>query len=484
MLGPRSFCFLNVRGELTQAADWAPEGDRLWSYNLHYFDDLNSVAAANRRTWHEALIRQWISENRPGEGPGWEPYCLSLRIANWCRYSWSGGILDPHAVQSLAVQARALQRQLEFHILGNHLWANAKALIMAGLFFEGAEAEGWLETGERVLTAQLAEQILADGGHFERSPMYHHILAEDLLELIEAGRLFPGSLSAELEERLRCCGETMLAWARDMSPPDGELAFFNDSAMGIAPSLLVLQRHGRRLGIGHDPKAPHLKHLPQSGYVRAQGPDAVLLVDVGEIGPDYLPAHAHADTLSCEFSLHGVRVLVNTGISTYTAGARRLFERGSAAHNTVVVDSQNSSEVWSSFRVARRARPFGVEAVSDGGGQVIRGSHDGYRRLRGRVIHHRTWRLSERALVVEDRLDGRPRTAEAFWRLHPSVTARQLRDGSVECRCGQRRFRIVAQGGSISLEPGYWARGLGRTEPTSTLRVAFDGAQLVTQIDW
>jgi hypothetical protein len=33
----------------------------------------------------------------------------------------------------------------------------------------------------------------------------------------------------------------------------------------------------------------------------------VLILDVAPVGPDYLPGHAHADTLSFELSLFGQR---------------------------------------------------------------------------------------------------------------------------------------------------------------------------------
>ena len=35
-----------------------------------------------------------------------------------------------------------------------------------------------------MLERELDEQILADGGHFERSPMYHSMILEDCLDLL------------------------------------------------------------------------------------------------------------------------------------------------------------------------------------------------------------------------------------------------------------------------------------------------------------
>jgi hypothetical protein len=39
------------------------------------------------------------------------------------------------------MQVRFLRKRLEVHLLGNHLFANAKALVFAGLYFSGDEAE-------------------------------------------------------------------------------------------------------------------------------------------------------------------------------------------------------------------------------------------------------------------------------------------------------------------------------------------------------
>src|SRR5690606_31907456 len=109
---------------------------------------------------------------------GWEPYPLSLRIVNWIKWAMSGSTLSPTMEQSLAIQVRWLTGRLEYHLLGNHLFANAKALVMAGLFFKGPEADAWLAKGLSILEREVPQQLLPDGGHFERSTMYHALALE------------------------------------------------------------------------------------------------------------------------------------------------------------------------------------------------------------------------------------------------------------------------------------------------------------------
>ena len=488
LLGPATFCFLNETHTLAGAGHEAaggrdpwndPARDKLWLYNLHYFDDLNAAGREERQPWHLALLQRWVNENPPGYGNGWEPYPTSLRIVNWIKWSLTfaaerGGVavaLPPACLQSLAVQARWLSRRLEHHLLGNHLFANAKALVYAGAFFVGPEADRWRTLGLRLLARELDEQILPDGGHFERSPMYHAILLEDVLDLINLAGAYPGLFDmtgtgardrtvararADAKARTdavahwRATANAMLRWLAAMTYPDGEISFFNDAAMGIAPPLVELVAYAARLGIAAEvaPASPCC-WLRDSGYVRLAAGPAVALLDVAPIGPDYLPGHAHADTLSFELSLFGQRVIVNGGTSRYGSGPERLAERGTAAHSTVQIDGADSSEVWGGFRVARRARPLDV-AVSvpdssvrataepqaarpDRGDQAAHGAssrrqgcrvsaaHDGYRRLPGRPVHRRSWCLTGEGLVVSDVLEGDYVEAVARFHLHPAV---------------------------------------------------------------
>ena len=236
----------------------------------------------------------------------------------------------------------------------------------------------------------------------------------DLLDLLQLARVYPGLFTDEDVAAWREIVLRMHRWLRVMTHPDGGISFFNDAAFDIAPALAALTEYAAALGVGCD-RAPlaDIEALADSGYVRLQIGPAVMIADVGEIGPDHLPSHAHADTLSFELSLRGQRVLVNGGTSTYEVTAERLLQRGTAAHNTVVVDGVDSSEVWSSFRVARRARPLAVTWGRDGDALWLSAGHEGYRRLPGKVIHRRRWRLDPKGLAVEDELEGQYKSAEA-----------------------------------------------------------------------
>ena len=470
MTGPLAFRFLGEERSIT-AQGWHPDGaSHLWRYNLHYFDDLNAADSATRIPWHAQAIDAWIDANPPGTAIAWDPYPTSLRIVNWIKWAHAGNRLPRVACESLARELDWLSQDFEFHLGGNHLLANAKALVFGGVFFEGRFADRWRVRGLEILEDELPRQILPDGGHFELSPMYHAIALEDVLDLVNLARVHPDlSLPrAPLEE----AALRMLRWLEAMCHPDREIAFFNDAAFGIAPQPDQLRRYAQEL-LGPLESRTATCHLRESGYVRIEQPGCVLIADVARVGPDELPGHAHADTLSFELSLFGERLIVNGGTSVYGQGDQRLRERGTRAHNTVEIDSANSSEVWSGFRVARRARPFDVVMREDGVDTVLSAAHDGYRRLPGSPIHRRTWRVGPSRLVVEDFVEGRFGNAIARFHLNPEVRCEldgSGGSGTLATPAG-RTIRWTAQGREVRLAASWYAPRFGQRLATRCIEL-------------
>jgi uncharacterized heparinase superfamily protein len=490
MLAPDEFCFLNEIHKLIPG-DWDnPQLEKLWRYNLHYFDYLNAGDSQECTNWHRVLLHQWIRENPATLGTGWEPYPTSLRIVNWIKWALNGNSLSQECLSSLAVQIRWLSRRLEYHILGNHLFSNAKALVYGGAFFSGPEADRWLTCGMKILTREIPEQILSDGGHFERSTMYHALALEDMLDLVNLSRCHPAPFLS-WREFVRSWEEVvtrMGKWLLLMLHPDGEISFFNDATMGIAAPPADILAYGRRLGIYvKRPEQGSLYILKESGYFRVESNDGVFLIDIAPVGPDYLPGHAHADSLCFEGSVFGRRVFVNSGTSCYGGSLERLRQRATPAHNTVVIDSQNSSEVWGSFRVARRAYPRLHEIIDDRDRLEIDASHDGYQRLSGHNIHHRKWTFTTGRMVVTDRIDGRFSRAEARLHIHPDirVDTRNLDRGQIELTLPQKeKIELFVRGGKVRMESTSWHPGFGISIPNQCLVVTFTQAEMTISIDW
>lgn len=486
------FHFLNEFHELNFPLDWNnPKIEKLWLYNLHYFDALNAQDSEKQGDWHRSLMARWVKDNPPGYGNGWEPYPSSLRIVNWIKWGLAGNYLEKTWVESLAIQVRYLGKRLEWHLLGNHLFANMKALVFAGVFFEGKEADGWLAKGLKVIDREIDEQILADGGHFERSPMYHSIIFEDLMDLLNLFATYPHSLPVcwrSFPGRVQVAAVKMRDWLSRMIHPDEEIALFNDAAFGIAPSPTELQAYAVRLGLedGHLHQKAVAQHMAESGYVRCERGGAVLIVDVGEIGPDYLPGHAHADTLGFEMSLYGLRVFVDSGTSCYGSSEERLRQRSTRAHNTVEIDGQDSSEVWGGFRVARRARPKSIRITEEDDLIRICGAHDGYRRLPGRPLHCREWCLIADTLMITDMIEGGFNRAVARYHVHPDVTIEVNGDGREGHFSLPNGYQVVwrINGGKAGVTASTYHPQFGVSIQNQCLEVEIERARVEFTITW
>lgn len=475
LTGPSRLRFLNLEMDAADASAWNnPDIDKLWLYNLHYFEDLNAKGAEARGDWHRELLARWVAENPPGTGVGWDPYPMSLRMVNWIKWSLSGNELGADLLYSLAIQARYLRKRIEYWLLGNHLLANGKALLIAGYFFEGSEADEWRRTGERILGEELRKQILPDGGHFERSPLYHSIILEDLLDCVNVMNAF-GDTGRPLRAKLVARAEAMLGFLRDILHPDGEIPFFNDAAIGIALPPRDLLAYAEKLDLRTpDPDPGRVVRKERFGLWVFRGKESAMIIDAGPIGPDYLTGHAHCDTLSYEMSIGSQRFIVNSGTYTYSGPDRHLF-RATAAHNTVRIDGEEQHEIWASFRVARRGYPRRVEVRIDELGDAVRfsGAHTGYQRLRGRPVHHRTVARSGGTWRIEDTIDGAGvHKAESFIHLHPDVVITKTEAGSIQCRYAG--FNVAIQSTEdevLGVEDGYYSPEFGKKQANKTLLI-------------
>jgi uncharacterized heparinase superfamily protein len=448
-----AFTFLNRTERLGWPPRWNDPGlPLLWIYNLHYFEFLDALEYDDGR----ALILDWIARHPLARGnPGWEPYPTSLRLFAWC--AWLFGrerertASDPEFVAavwpSIWLQAEWLASHFETHLRANHLLENAAALAFCGACFAGP-GDAWLAQGAACLDREIPEQLLADGLHFERSPMYHARVVHVLESLAATG-------AAELTRRVAGPLERARSALARLCHPDGEIALLNDAAFGIAP-------HPADLLAGSAPVGAFA--LRDAGYYGARASGHYLVCDAAPIGPDYQPGHAHGDLLSFELSLRGQRVVVDAGVHGYDGDPLRAWCRSTTAHNTVEIDAADQCEFWSTFRVARRARPHDVAFVPRSDGFDLSAWHDGYERLDGRPRHARAFRwYDEGVLLVRDRVTAsRPVAAIARLHLHPACAIEDVAGLSARIRHPGGAFTVVFDGGgALSVEASTWCPGFG-----------------------
>ncbi len=501
IIAGREFTFLNQTVAGNGSIPWNDRRHaKLWLYHLNYFDFLNVGFALPE---DEAMLRaaleialDWCAHNTQGTEVGWETYALSVRIVNWLKFLvrhrrsleslGQGGRINT-LLASLGVQVATLERRLEKDLRGNHLLKNIKALLFAGALLETPRSTRWWAKGEKLLEDELDEQILPDGGHCERSPMYHAQAFADLAEI----RL----LCVGTEKKLACSRllaqkiQLMADFLQGILHPDGEIPLFNDSVLGGArlPAQLLT------LAEGPDPQSARRESkvtvFPGTGYgvLRSLESRSTLIFDCGPLGPDYQPGHGHCDVLSYELSLHGQRVVVDPGVSTYEPGPMRFYERSTAAHNTVRIDGEEQAEIWASFRVGRRPRVGQIRGGCSGGFDYVSGEHEAYRRLG--VIHARTILLqAPDTWIVADLLrGGGVHFVESFLHFHPRVRVETVAE-HVETSAGlplrrwtvefaDRSYWLATYGdGQFELVNSWHSEQFGNRQLSKALRWAWKGA--------
>lgn len=391
-----TFTFINISHFFNnQLINWnTKDHGMLWAYNLNYMDFINQSNIKSETALD--LIYSFIGQ-LPINKIGIDPYPTSLRGINWIKFISKYNISSNQIDSSLYAQYYILYKSIEYHLMGNHLLENGFSLLFGSFYFNDIKL---YKKGAKILSEQLPEQILKDGAHFELSPMYHQIILERLLDTIN---LFKNNSRFHdqnvLLQLMTDKASKMLGWLDSITLKNGEIPLFNDSALDIAPTTKQLAEYAKRLEIDKN----HLSNsLKDSGYRKYYNENYECIIDVGKIGPNYQPGHAHADTFSFVLNIGNTPFIIDPGISTYNPCEDRFKERSTLFHNTVTVSNLNSSDVWSSFRVGKKAN---VKILEDNGA-VIRATHNGYNKVLG-IAHNREWHFSLSSIKIIDKLEGR-----------------------------------------------------------------------------
>ena len=453
-----SFRYLNQQVVFNKEINWNySTNGKLWTYNLNYFVHLSNPRINDDLKM--ATMRDYFSK-RHIIADGMEPYPISLRNINWIKFCYSSGVREfDNFIYS---QASLLSRSFEYHLMGNHLLENAFSLLFAAYYFEDLT---FYTLASRVIREQIKEQILSDGAHFERSPMYHLIILHRTLDTIH---LIKQSVwKNDLLESLEKVAAAMLSWILKVSFSNGRMPMVNDSSPGIAPNVEDLSRYAAQMDI-----LPSTTPLGESGYRMMKMDSYECLVDCGDVGPDYIPGHAHSDTFSFELFVKGQPLIVDTGVSTYENNATRRFERSTPAHNTVQVAGMDQSEVWGAFRVAKRAQVIELEERID----YFRSIHDGYER-KLRLRHQREFEFESNQIIIRDTLIGAESpSAKAFFHFPPNISPLLSAN-----KCLLDSATIVSLNGSARLSSYTKAEGFNKRSEAWVLVIEFTG-QLETRI--
>lgn len=421
------FRFLNQERRLVEI-DWSAQYvSALWTYHLHYLDYAVELARAWRETADRRFLGRyveiwsdWLDAAARGAARI-EPYPTSVRCLNALRSLW---LVEEELPAEFAARLRGatheqlawLANHLERHLRANHLQKNLASLALGSLAFASPEASRWARQREE-LWSEFREQVLPDGGHFERSPMYHAAALDDFLRSLALCRAVGVGVPADVPHRL----EAMTRALQWLGRRDGSLHLLNDAVDGQRPGRNAVVELARSVLGQSFPEPAGAFALADTGYYGHVDPEGRhrFVIDAGPPGPDYQPGHAHCDMLSFELDVHGRRVVVDSGVHGYDGDPYREYVRSTRAHNTVAVDGREQHEMWATFRVARRGEVIEAQgSAASNRRYAFRGACRPYHDRR--LVHGRRVELEDGRLTVTDRVERASGRPVASWlHLHP-----------------------------------------------------------------
>lgn len=526
--------------------DVAGDAKFVWELNRHHHWVVLGRAFrwTGDRRYAEELARQldsWIDQCPFGVGLNWRsPLELAIRLINW---TWASELIRPSGCLNGARGARlltAVHQQIReiarnysrFSSANNHRIGEAAGVFLAASYFADLEgAAQWRAVSRRILLEELDRQVHRDGVHGELATGYHLFVMQFFLLAGLAGRNagddFPAEYWSRLERMfdyisalaaggsaLPMFGDADDGYVLDLGAQPGKIAewlpvgaalFGRADFKAAAPQFSetaywLLGDEGRArfdgLNVPAAPEELSSRAFPDAGYYLLQhgkrdAHDRIsLMFDCGALGFGAIAAHGHADALSFTLRIAGTDVLVDPGTYDYfTYGPWRDYFRSTRAHNTIVIDDADQSQMVGPFLWGARARARCVHWEPSREVSSVSGEHDGYTRLPGAVTHRRTITLDGPAgrITVRDELrGGGAHRAALHLHLAEHCSARPSEQNVFEVGFGPGNVTVsfdphcalqCCRGAAGDLQPtlGWVSRGYHRKSPSITL---------VAQRDW
>jgi uncharacterized heparinase superfamily protein len=457
----KRFTLLNRSREFKDNINWNFIGfGVLWNIILNSFEYLNSDSMTKEEGMK--VLRSYIKSSKKNKSL-YDSHCMSQRIINAIKLCSRFHIHERDINEFIYSQCLYLKKNPEKHLRNNHLLDNGFALLFASLYFNEYV---FFDFAERLLFTHIPKQIHHDGAHFELSPMYHLLMLHRMLDAkhLLGKSNFP---SERLQIRLNGYIPKMLGWINQMQMTNGFMPPLNDSTEGYGPNIRSVMCLAAKMR-----NEIAVVPLKDSGFRKLKNRNFELIVDVNGLTPPESPGHSHADTFHFILNVFGDPLIIDTGVSTYTKGKERMYERSTMAHNTVVVNKQSQSEIYDSFRVGRRAKVTGLKESHN---EII-ATHDGYSHLG--VYHTRKFVFKSDYIEITDTIQSKRKVnCKAYLHVDKKNGLAQLENSFVS------KFTTIefANQTSLSLEESWHAPSFGVKSPCFVIEAEFQN-ELVTRI--
>jgi uncharacterized heparinase superfamily protein len=413
-----------------------------WAEALHGFAWLPPLSAAGgeaARTLATNLFTQWLKRNARYSEPASSAHVLARRLTNIFAHgrlalSNSDMLWRSKVFVSLREQSRLLARIAGEAPEGIPRFEAAAALALSGACLDDQKR---IEAGVAMLQAEIAAQILPDGGHITRSP-------EDLVHAYRLITMVMDALTAtslEIPGELRGAHDRIAPMIRFFRHGDGALSLFNGGKECDGRMIAGLLARDEVRGLP-------FAFAPHSGYQRIASGRTIVVMDCGAAPPGGYSTEAHAGCLAFEFSASTHRIVVNCGSAT---DARRATWdtalRATAAHSTLTLADTSTASILQKgmARDLLGARLLGdvtaveTRRVETPHGWMVEAGHDGYVTAFG-IRHERQITLAPQGLSLtgSDRLlpsvkakAGGGRAFAIRFHIHPDVRVSLSQGGDV-----------------------------------------------------
>ncbi len=473
---PRTFSYRIPYLDLEKAGD----SKIIWELNRHqHFVTLGKAyQLTGDEKFPEEFVSQfydWQEQNPFLVGINWTS---SLEVAFrslswlWARELFQNspscqGKLARDLLFALGRNGRFLEHNLSRYFSRNtHLLGEAVALFFIGVMCPQLKnASDWRALGWRIILEEAQYQVRPDGGYFEQA-VYYHVYALDMLlhaRILASRNLqpIPTSLDRTLERMLDflaalCTGsppprlgdddggrlfDPRRNRAEHMSDPlsTGAVIFgraeWKAAASGLSEETLWLLGPSAVTAFDALPRLElrsESRGFPSSGVYIMSREGLRLTIDAGPLGVGHC-GHSHADALSITVTADGYEWLTDPGTFTYT-GSREWREafRGTAAHNTLVIEGQNQAEPTAPFKWEKIPEVRVDEWWTGENFDLIIASHNGYLKSRSRATHQRlVFFAKPRFWLVLDSVRGEGNhQLDIYWHIGGGTT--RLDEGAID----------------------------------------------------
>ena len=362
-----------------------------------------------------------------------------------------------------------------FSSANNHLVAEATSVFIASTCFPLLpKAADYINSTHEILCHEITRQFYADGVNKEQTTHYHIACYNCFLLAGLLGRANGFDFPSEYGQRLERAANFIYALTTDGDSvahigdsDDGKTVVLSETHNSQVRSLLataavLFNRSDFKAKteefdemslwlLGNTGKAK-FQSLPEpktdgkepskfdeGGYyiLKADTPvRAKLIFDAGPIGLGSIAAHGHADALSFVLYIDGRQFFIDPGTYTFVANdPYRNYFRSTAAHNTVVVDGKDQSEMGGPFLWTRKAESVLEEFLSTKSYDRVVASHNGYSSLPDPVVHRRIIELDKRyaTIAIRDCIEANTRhTITLYFHLAPSCDVRSKSPNHLE----------------------------------------------------